>query len=252
MRESKEARPHQGTDAPPRAWPARLVLRPVARPDFPAVLDIVLDAERLGAGAVLIAGGRGALEPLTLVAALAPLTDRIGLLAEVNTAETHPYTAARRLAALDHVSGGRIGWSLTGITGSARIQDYVAAVQALWDSWDDDVHRYDKHSGVYIDTQGIGPAAYAGPFYRVAGPLDVPRPPQGRLPRVGDDGTADASFTGWLEVAADRIEWRKIREGLESYGTDSAKQPHRTLRRSLGLADVPPRHCNRLAARQNP
>ncbi|MGB3431438.1 LLM class flavin-dependent oxidoreductase [Achromobacter sp.] len=252
MRESKEGRPPQGTDGQPRAMPARLLLRPAARPDFPAVLNIVREAEGLGADAVLIAGGRGALDPLTTVAALAPLTSRIGLLAEVNAAETHPYTAARRLAALDHVSNGRIGWSLTENTESARIQDYAAAVHALWDSWDDDVHRYDKRSGVYIDTDGIGPAAYAGPFYRVAGPLDIPRPPQGRLPRVGDDRTADASFTGWLEMTADQIEWIKLRDELGACVIDTARQPRRTLRRCLGLMDVPPQHFNRLAACQNP
>lgn len=252
MREAKEGRPPHGADGQPLALPARLVLRPAARPDFPAVRDIVREAEALGANAVLIAGGRGALEPLTTVAALAPLTAHIGLLAEVNAAETHPYTAARRLAALDHISGGRVGWSLTGSIVPARTQDYVTAVHALWDSWDDNAHRFDKRSGVYIDTDGIGAAAHAGPFYRVAGPLDVPRPPQGRLPRVGDDGTADVSFTEWFSVAADLIEWRKLREGLGSRVTEATRRPPQTLRRKLGLMDVPPRYCNRLAAGQNP
>jgi alkanesulfonate monooxygenase SsuD/methylene tetrahydromethanopterin reductase-like flavin-dependent oxidoreductase (luciferase family) len=228
--------------------PARLVLRPAARPDFPAVRDIVLEAEALGASAALITGGRGALEPLTAVAALAPLTARIGLLAEVDAAETHPYTAARRLAALDHISGGRIGWSLTGAIEPGRTQDYVNAVHALWDSWDDDAHRFDKRSGVYIDTDRIAAAAHAGPFYRVAGPLDIPRPPQGRLPRVGDDSTADVAFSEWVGVVADLTEWRKLRDRFEPRATDTAKRPPRTLRRELGLLDIPPQYSNRTTA----
>lgn len=241
MHESQRARPQGGVGQ------ALLILRPASTPDFDTVRSIVCEADALGAGAVLIAGGPGALEPLTLLASLAPLTTRIGLLAEVDISETHPYTAARRLAALDHVSGGRAGWALADHADRARGQDYVGAVHALWDSWDDDVHRFDKRGGVYIDTDGIAPAHYAGPFYRVAGPLDIPRPPQGRLPRIGDDGTADASTAGWLSVPAGAAEWRKLRLELEPLLADAgaAQGSARTLRRHLGLADVAPRISNR-------
>lgn len=252
MPESNEGIARQNADDQPRALPARLVLRPAERPDFQTVRDIVLEAEALGASAALITGGRGALEPLTVVGALAPLTARIGLLAEVDAAETHPYTAARRLAALDHISGGRTGWSLTGAREPGRIRDYVDAVHALWDSWDDDAHRFDKRSGVYIDTDRIAAADHAGPFYRVAGPLDIPRPPQGRLPRVGDDSTADVSFSEWIDVVAVPTAWRKLRARFEPGVADTAGRPPRTLRRELGLSDIPPQYSNRLAAAPNP
>jgi alkanesulfonate monooxygenase SsuD/methylene tetrahydromethanopterin reductase-like flavin-dependent oxidoreductase (luciferase family) len=51
-------------------------------------------------------------EPLTLSAALASITSRIGLVATVNTNFEQPYALARRFASLDHISGGRIGWNI--------------------------------------------------------------------------------------------------------------------------------------------
>src|SRR6185369_13877003 len=51
-------------------------------------------------------------EPLTLLSALAMVTDRIGLIATMSTSYNEPYNVARRFASLDLISGGRGGWNL--------------------------------------------------------------------------------------------------------------------------------------------
>src|SRR5262245_16147577 len=48
-------------------------------------------------------------EPFTLLAALATVTRHIGLVATSATAYNEPYTVARTLASLDHLTGGRAG-----------------------------------------------------------------------------------------------------------------------------------------------
>jgi hypothetical protein len=238
-----------------------LHLRTLGATDFSVIRDIVIDAEKIGIDGVLIAGGIGALEPLTLLAALAPLTRSIALIADIAPLETHPYTAARRLAAVDHVSAGRIGWSLGPDIEAGRQADYVAAVRALWDSWDDDVHRFDKATGVYIDTAGIRAANYVGPFYRVAGPLDIPRPPQGLLPRFGVDAAADVriderndqlragdALVGELiPVTLNPDLWRQARAALVQRvaGVAVNAVAAQTLRQRLGLAPLPAHSNNR-------
>ena len=51
-------------------------------------------------------------EPLTLLSALAVVTERIGLIATASTTFDEPYHIARRFASLDHISGGRAGWNI--------------------------------------------------------------------------------------------------------------------------------------------
>lgn len=142
-------------------------------------LAAVRQLEDDGYAAVLLPVVDGGFEPLTLAAGLLAHTWRIGLVAGIDPAETAPYTAARRLAALDHASGGRIGWILPPGIVPARAVDYAAALRALWDSWGDGLHLIDRVVGQYVNTNGIRAADHRGPYYRSAGPLDVARPPQG-------------------------------------------------------------------------
>jgi FMN-dependent oxidoreductase (nitrilotriacetate monooxygenase family) len=165
----------------------------------------------------------GALEPLTVLTALAGVTERIGLIATASSTYNSPYNLARRFASLDHVSGGRAGWNLVTTAGAdaarnfglpdrpdhaeryERAQEFLDVVRALWDSWADDATIADKATGRYADPTRIRPIDHEGRFYRVAGPLNVPRPPQGHplLVQAGSstDGrafaarNADALFT---------------------------------------------------------
>ncbi|OZI77827.1 LLM class flavin-dependent oxidoreductase [Bordetella genomosp. 12] len=137
-------------------------------------------------------------EPLTLLSALAMVTERIGLIATVSTTYNEPYHVARKFASLDHISGGRSGWNLVTSSGQgeaqnfnldehvehaaryARAAEFHDVVLGLWNSWEDDAFVRDTVSGQYFDPQKVHPLNHRGEHFRVRGPLNVARSPQGR------------------------------------------------------------------------
>jgi len=151
----------------------------------------------------------GQLEPLTLLTALAAVTERIGLIATVSTTYNDPYNLARRLASVDHVSGGRAGWNIvTSATEEEaanfglderplhaaryeRADEFLDLVTKLWDSWGDDAILADKESGRWADPSRIRSVDHRGQYFQVAGGLNVPRPPQG-YPLLVQAGSSDA------------------------------------------------------------
>ncbi|WP_260867110.1 LLM class flavin-dependent oxidoreductase [Paenibacillus sp. Y412MC10] len=136
-------------------------------------------------------------EPFTLLSALAALTDRIGLAATVSTTYNEPYHIARKLATLDHLSGGRAGWNIvTSQTNEearnfgkeehlqhadryGRAGEFVQVTQGLWDSWDDNALLFDKERGRFADPDKLHTLNYQSEQFKVRGPLNVSRPPQG-------------------------------------------------------------------------
>ena len=81
----------------------------------------------------------------------------------------------------------------------------MTVVKALWDSWAEDAVVDDRAGGQYARPDRIRPIDHRGDFYQVAGPLNLPRCPQGRpvLVQAGSSDTgrrfaarhADAVFT---------------------------------------------------------
>ncbi|MER8840938.1 LLM class flavin-dependent oxidoreductase [Mesorhizobium sp. M0913] len=138
------------------------------------------------------------LEPLTWISALAAVTERIAFIATASTTYNEPYNLARLFASVDHLSGGRAGWKIvtTGDASAAlnfgfdrhpthadryeRAGEFVDVVTKLWDSWEDDALVADRQSGIFADTDKIHPINHIGKYYRVKGPLTLPRSPQGR------------------------------------------------------------------------
>lgn len=167
------------------------------------------------------------LEPLTALGALAISTKRIGLIATASTTYSEPFNLARQFASLDHMSGGRIGWNIvtswsvpaarnfgdaaqvSHADRYARAEEYLQVAKDLWDSWADDAVIDDRDSGHYAHGDRILPIDHAGEYYNVAGPLNVPRCPQGRpvLIQAGSSTTgrrfaakhAEAIFTAHME-----------------------------------------------------
>jgi FMN-dependent oxidoreductase (nitrilotriacetate monooxygenase family) len=171
----------------------------------------------------------GALEPTVLLTALAGVTSHIGLIATASTTYNDPFNLARRFASLDHISGGRAGWNIVTTATQAAAQnfgldevpghreryqraaEFVDVSVALWDSWEDGAEIGDKATGRYADPARIHPVDFTGRYFRVRGPLNVPRSPQGRplLVQAGssEDGRefaaryAEAVFTAQQTLA---------------------------------------------------
>ncbi|MFH8337111.1 LLM class flavin-dependent oxidoreductase [Streptomyces sp. AM6-12] len=162
-------------------------------------------------------------EPLTLLGALAAVTERIGLTATVSSTYNEPYHTARMIASLDHISGGRAGWNLVTSQNPfeaynfglpqhpehdaryRRAQEFAEVVKGLWDTWDDDAWVRDKESGLFFEPEGVRPLDHRGEHFSVRGPLNMPRTPQGHPVTIqaGSSGpgrdlaaaTADVVFT---------------------------------------------------------
>src|SRR5437016_7287234 len=127
----------------------------LARRAEAARFDSIFLADQLALGEDVAQAPRSWLEPVTVLAALAVSTSRIGLIATASTTYTEPFNLARQFASLDHISNGRIGWNIVtswlataarnfGGTGQvshadryARGEEFMSVVKALWDSWAD-------------------------------------------------------------------------------------------------------------------
>jgi FMN-dependent oxidoreductase (nitrilotriacetate monooxygenase family) len=137
-------------------------------------------------------------DPVIVLAALAGVTSRVGLIGTGSTTYSQPWDLARRFATLDHMSGGRAAWNI--VTTStplvatnfgqdrhpgkadryARAQEFVDVVQRVWDGWADDALVGDRERGVWGDRGKLHPPHFHGQYYDVEGTLPFPRSPQGR------------------------------------------------------------------------
>src|SRR5207248_2991457 len=71
-----------------------------------------------------------------------------------------------------------------------RGEEFMEVVKALWDSWATDAVVDNRASGIYARRERIRPINHRGDFYTVAGPLNMPRCPQGR-PVLVQAGSSD-------------------------------------------------------------
>ena len=185
-------------------------------------------------------------EPVTLWAALSAVTKHIGFVATASTTYEDPYLLARKFASLDHISKGRAAWNV--VTTSAdnvhgnfgieahpdpavryeRAHEFVDVVKGLWDSFDDDALVRDRASGVYVDPNKIHALNHVGKYFKVKGPLNIERPPQGYpvIVQAGssEDGkelaaaSAEAIFTAWTSLAEAQAFYRDVKGRLARYG----------------------------------
>jgi len=191
-----------------------------------AKFDSVFLADQLALGGDVAQAPRTWLEPITVLAAIAVATSRVGLIATASTTYTEPFNLARQFASIDHISQGRAAWNIVtswlasaaenyggeGQVGHAdryaRGEEFMAVVTALWDSWAEDAVVDDRAAGLYARAERIRSIDHHGPFYTVKGPLNLPRCPQGRpvLVQAGSSDTgrrfaarhAEAVFTAHM------------------------------------------------------
>ena len=170
--------------------------------DHLAVLNMPIEALKRSATVT-------SFDPLTLLPALAMVTEHLGLIATASTTFEPPYTIARRFASLDHISGGRAAWNLVTTSNPdaalnfgieekighgqryRRAREFVDVVTGLWDSFADDAFIRDVNSGVYFDPEKMHILGHKGDYLSVRGPLNIARPPQG-WPVIVQAGASEA------------------------------------------------------------
>ncbi|WP_431284981.1 LLM class flavin-dependent oxidoreductase [Humitalea sp. 24SJ18S-53] len=195
-------------------------------------------------------GRQAYLEPTTLLAALAVVTQRIGLIATATTTYNEPYNIARRFASIDHISGGRAGWNLVtsqvedeaGNFGAdhhmkhaeryERAEEFYDVVASLWDSFSEGALIRDKATGNFIDPDKIHFQNHRGKHFSVRGPLNMGRCPQGRpiVTQAGSSGpgmalaarTADLVFTAQSDLAEAQGFYRDLKSQAAGFGRNPA------------------------------
>ncbi len=189
-------------------------------------------------------------EPLTLIGALAAVTERIGFLASASTTYNEPYHVARKFASLDHISEGRVGWNVVTSWSEQeafnfgrdahmehalryrRAEEFVDVVFGLWDSWEDDAFVRDQTSGRYFDPAKLHNLNHRGESFAVKGPLNVARPIQGYpvIAQAGSSGPgqdlgariADLIYTAQKTKADAQEFYRSVKAHGAAAGRDPA------------------------------
>jgi FMN-dependent oxidoreductase (nitrilotriacetate monooxygenase family) len=157
-------------------------------------------------------------DPLTLLPALAAVTDHLGLIATASTSYNEPYHVARKFASLDHLSGGRAGWNVVTSANPheamnfgrdehlehderyRRAREFFDVVTGLWDSFADDAFVRDVANGIYFDPARMHVLDHKGEFFSVRGPLNVARPVQG-WPVIVQAGASETGRQFAAEIA---------------------------------------------------
>lgn len=185
-------------------------------------------------------------DTFTVLAALAAVTDRLGLAGTINSTFNEPYDVARQFASLDHLSAGRAAWNVVtswdAFTGEnfrrggylpqedryARAKQFLTAAGRLFDSWDGHPILADREQGTYIADPRAGTFRHQDDQFDISGQFTTPRSPQGRpvILQAGDSeegrefaaATADAIFTGHATYDAGRAFYADVKGRLARHG----------------------------------
>ncbi|AFA74400.1 FMN-dependent oxidoreductase, nitrilotriacetate monooxygenase family [Gordonia polyisoprenivorans VH2] len=175
--------------------------------DFPGLNDIYegsADASLREAVAVPLN------DPAMAVSAMAAATKHLGFALTASTTYEKPYSFARRMTTLDHLTGGRVGWNVvTSATASAArnlgldrqvphderyaiADEFMDVVYKLWEgSWEDDAVIRDAAHGVYTDPAKVHPIGHSGRYFSVPDAFMCEPSPQ-RTPALFQAGASAA------------------------------------------------------------
>ena len=185
-------------------------------------------------------------DTFAVLAALAAVTDRLGLAGTINSTFNEPVEVARQFASLDHLSAGRAAWNVVtswdAFTGEnfrragylaqdrryVRAKEFLDAAFTLFDSWRGDEIVADAASGTFLSDPDAGRFAVSSSEFDIGGRFSVPRSPQGRpvIFQAGDSeegrefaaSTADAIFTRHGTLDAGQAFYADVKGRLAKYG----------------------------------
>ncbi|MEU7473465.1 NtaA/DmoA family FMN-dependent monooxygenase [Streptomyces sp. NPDC044984] len=185
-------------------------------------------------------------DTFTVLAALAAVTERLGLTGTINSTFNEPYEVARQFASLDHLSGGRAAWNVVtswdAFTGEnfrrggflpqeerySRAKEFLATANELLDSWHGDEIVADQATGTFLRDAKAGSFVHTGQHFDIHGRFNVPRSPQGRpvIFQAGDSDEgrefaaagADAIFSRHATLEAGQAFYTDVKHRLATYG----------------------------------
>ncbi|MFF9019814.1 NtaA/DmoA family FMN-dependent monooxygenase [Streptomyces eurythermus] len=185
-------------------------------------------------------------DTFTVLAALAAVTDRLGLTGTINSTFNEPYEVARQFASLDHLSGGRSAWNVVtswdAFTGEnfrrggflpqeerySRAKEFLATAHELFDSWHGDEILADQATGTFLRDARAGAFVHQGQHFDIQGRFNVPRSPQGRpvIFQAGDSdegrefaaADADAIFSRYATLKEGQAFYTDVKSRLAKYG----------------------------------
>ena len=216
-------------------------------------------------------------DTFTVLAALAAVTDRLGLAGTINSTFNEPYEVARQFASLDHLSAGRAAWNVVtswdAFTGEnfrrggflaaggryERARTFMETTWELFDSWHGDEIIADKESGVFLARPDAGRFEHRDAHFDIGGRFNVPRSPQGRpvIFQAGDSeegrefaaSSADAIFSRHGTLAEGQAVLRR-RQGAAGQvrahagpAADPARRDLRARRHRRRRGRAGPRTC---------
>jgi FMN-dependent oxidoreductase (nitrilotriacetate monooxygenase family) len=190
-------------------------------------------------------------DTFTVLAALAAVTDRLGLAGTINSTFNEPYEVARQFATLDHLSGGRAAWNVVtswdAFTGEnfrrggflpqdqryERARTFLQTAGELFDSWPGDALVADRDAGVFLADPDAGRFGHHDAHFQIAGHFNVPRSPQGGpvIFQAGDSeegrefaaSSADAIFSRHGTLEAGQAFYADVKGRLARYGRRPAE-----------------------------
>jgi FMN-dependent oxidoreductase (nitrilotriacetate monooxygenase family) len=185
-------------------------------------------------------------DTFTVLAALAAVTDRLGLAGTINSTFNEPYEVARQFASLDHLSGGRAAWNVVtswdAFTGENfrrggflpqdqrydRARTFLHTTRELFDSWTGAEIVADQAAGVYLSGPEAGRFEHHDAHFDISGRFGVPPSPQGRpvIFQAGDSdegrefaaADADAIFSRHSTLEAGQAFYADVKGRLPRYG----------------------------------
>lgn len=185
-------------------------------------------------------------DTFTVLAALAAVTERLGLTGTINSTFNEPYEVARQFASLDHLSAGRAGWNVVtswdAFTGEnfrrggflaeehryRRARNFLRAASEIFDSWRGDEIVADPVTGVFLADPRAGSFTHRDEDFDITGRFTVPRSPQGRpvILQAGDSdegrefaaASADAIFSRHATLEAGQAFYADVKGRLARYG----------------------------------